>query len=226
MSMFWILTRYWSKRFFDFSYINYARQLLSLQAVVKYLRAENKRLKSATVMKGAAELFNPVDPLMRRAHRKAYHMMQPESERAIATVAAEVKKLRSDVNRSFAAAEIVDLGQIPANATGWSLRKHAPEHQMKARAGLLGTLSDRVAESGEKVRHLGESLLSSRFLEISTRKGNGKSGSRELGRDHVKMGRVCLPPSSEVENSAASRNRIVAFKSLAEFSKLHSVFVG
>jgi hypothetical protein len=137
--------------------------------MLKFIRAENTRLKSQKLLSTAADLFDPSDPLMRRAHRSAYKLMQPEKEQEISSTAAEIKSLTKEISQTFAAAEVIDLSRIQSNGKGWSSRRFNPEQQENARESMFASLAGRVVESGARVR-----ALSGKYVIGSTRSGGQK----------------------------------------------------
>lgn len=117
-------------------------QVDSLQASVKYLLQENTRLKQSYMMKASASLFHPNDPLMRRAHRAAFRLMQPENERDMGAIAKELSTLQKDAQLIFADVKVVDLNKSKLQELDQSVVKEA--------------LVAKVLERREKVKRMGE----------------------------------------------------------------------
>ncbi|KAJ3084482.1 hypothetical protein HK102_000645 [Quaeritorhiza haematococci] len=129
-----------------------ASQFESLKAAVRYLRAENSRLKAARMYLSASKLFHPSDPLMRKAHKTAVRLTQPEQERTLASVALEAKLLVREVHALGAMPKVVDLSKaLPATDKKWQSMKNDPLYQKAIGEAGLERLVKREADLREKV---------------------------------------------------------------------------
>ena len=150
--------------------------------MLKFIRAENTRLKGDKLMSTAADLFSPTDPLMRRAHRNAYKTNQPDKERDIRASVAEVQALTREINDVYTGVRVIDLKRVVSNGRGWSSGVYNPGVMKGKREGVVKGLMGRVGEGRERVMELAGKYGGAEHVKRADGEGEGvKEGGGELG---------------------------------------------
>jgi hypothetical protein len=114
----------------------YEEEVRRLEGMVRFIRAENQRMKGRKVVEEANGLFGADDPLMRRA-------MKPNPK----TKRKEVRELRKEVDDVYVGVSVVDLKGV-GNGRGWSCGVSNPEREKGRRESVLEGLGRKVAELG------------------------------------------------------------------------------
>ncbi|KAJ3044685.1 hypothetical protein HDV00_001089 [Rhizophlyctis rosea] len=224
-------------------------QIESLKAALRFLRAENSRLKAHRAYVSASSLFDPSDPLMRRANTRNRPIAptpapssptpadadeaQDTDEPAdlIRSLAMDARLLLRDVRAATAAPRVVDItraggaGGKGEKSKRWSSLREDPIWQIREREGRDETLRKRGEELWERVK---------RIKGVMTRGGMGGFGEDEISFDKERielLGRVKVPAlaplGTKSRGNFVDRNgsRCLIVRRREEFETIHNIFV-
>ncbi|KAI9344183.1 dynein associated protein-domain-containing protein [Zopfochytrium polystomum] len=209
---------------------NIAAQFDSLRSALRYLRAENSRLKAQRLRDVSNVLFAPSDPLMRK-HYSVAHSEPAESYYATSRVPGisqaqmtdllrDSKALIRDVQEAGVSLKVVDVAKKggsgkPAGAR-WSSLQTEPLFQFKSQVEKMNQLAKRGQNITERVK------------QFSAKMDDAEGGekSKPLGRLPL-LGRVQVPNLLISPTAPAPANNRVGMilTSRAEWEKIHSIFL-
>ena len=227
-------------------------QIESLKAALRFLRAENSRLKAHRAYVSASSLFDPSDPLMRRANTRnrptsttpspsspSPHGGEQEQDKevdsdepadVIRSLAMDARLLLRDVRAATAAPKVVDITRAPGPGAKegrkkrWSSIREDPIWQIREREERDEELRKRGEELWERVKRV-KGVMS---------RGGMAFGGEEITFEKEKvelLGRVTVPVVGSL-NGRAKRTggyegpgkRCLVVKK-EEFERIHGVFV-
>ncbi|KAI9106166.1 dynein associated protein-domain-containing protein [Phlyctochytrium arcticum] len=218
----------------------------SLSSAVRFLRAENARLKGSTTVKAAASLFDFADPVMRLGRKWTSPALAPSSDEP-----SSPDTPTSDSAPAQPAAEAETLTQLPPLlAPSHPLYPLTRQADSLKREVFLATAATRVVdvtrmpslvdrkwvsikhnpriqkrETQDRMRELASrsEVLSDKIRKVVGNTGStGAYSESNANRKLMRIGRVRLP--NPPNQPASIGKRCVLFKTQSEFANVHAVF--
>ncbi|TPX35279.1 hypothetical protein SmJEL517_g02234 [Synchytrium microbalum] len=198
-------------------------QIQSLQSALRYLRAENTRLKTNASSYATASLFAPTDPVMRqqRLHSSSSRTTSPEADRQLKAVALESRVLARDAADLGCEPRLVDVSQIKVDDTNkkkWSPLLGDPALQYYERVAKLEYISKRGKELRERVRKIAEvhGMASDKYASAES------NSMLTSTRAHL-LGRISIPIQSGFAHDSLQQR--ITLTTHQDFERLHTIFV-
>ncbi|KAJ3333966.1 hypothetical protein HDU76_000098 [Blyttiomyces sp. JEL0837] len=209
---------------------NIAAQFESLKAALRYLRAENTRLKSQRILNASKDIFASNDPLMKRSsHSTVKDLERPllpetspgssitfSTSSSLAEVIKESKSLAQDVIALSVDSKVVDVTKSSELSAKWSSINSDPMFQFKNQSEIVSRLV-----------HRGEDL-SQRVKQIANKIDHHTAGNTTPLSNAEKplLARIRLPAHAgraSTIGSLASKTSMV-LTSRAQWEQIHTVF--
>ncbi|TPX47951.1 hypothetical protein SeMB42_g03157 [Synchytrium endobioticum] len=195
---------------------NVCSQVEALQAALRYLRAENTRLKSKASLQATSLLFAPHDPLMRRQILGKSSSLMDTDDR-LRVVALESRILARDAARIGCEPRLVDVARAKSldGKKKWMPIAAEPLLQYHEQRMKMQRISRRGLELRERVRKIADSY-GLPLLNKGVRVPASQPSSPLL------LGRVSIP--ADDGNLIPQRHKLL-ITTHEDFEKLHSIFV-
>lgn len=200
---------------------NIGSQFDALRTALKYLRAENARLKSLKIRETSSQLFIHNDPLMRK-HFGSSHgedgilngttRVPGVTQAVLADLARDSKTLVRDLQECSVTAKVVDVARSSAASNRrWSSLASDPHFQHRSQVEMFENLSHRGHDIHDRVKQLAS--------KVESRDGLTTTASL-LGKVRVplKVGSKAIPHISAGHQGLVLTSR-------TEWQRLHSIFV-
>ncbi|TPX62678.1 hypothetical protein PhCBS80983_g00367 [Powellomyces hirtus] len=215
-------------------------QFESLKAALRFLRAENSRLKAAKAFVAAASLFSPTDPLMKRGRQQPSPPDEPVNPDTTTTGAeppADLTRLKlatRDLARQISlvavAPRVVDVTRtLPAADRKWSSWKNDPRVQKQEAEDHRRDLCTRhvkLKEAVAKLHPVCGTFATSRSqvdrASSATHRTHNNSADRMPLIGRVRVRSSAVPDSGSIVTGTP--RRCVVVRSRKEFEAIHAIF--
>ncbi|RUP51158.1 hypothetical protein BC936DRAFT_149617 [Jimgerdemannia flammicorona] len=188
-------------------------QLDSLKSAVRYLRAENAHLKGKDIRQG---LDLGALPKFKSDETEEDIKKRDQAKNLLKSVALETKVLIKDIQSISASPKVVSLAKHEVGR--WQTQKRMPDFQFQAQQAVLFTLQKRSLELKSKIQQLGK-------LGIV----DGKPAKSAVTQNTLQqsLAKIHLPRLSLLADASTSTSlhHHVNLRSVAEFERIHAIFV-
>ncbi|KAL7752722.1 hypothetical protein RI367_001724 [Sorochytrium milnesiophthora] len=198
----------------------YKTRVASLRTALRYVRAENARLKSSTLLSGLQLAPAKLDHLTQAASSTAMSPYGADESAAeasskrekIATLARETRSLSKDIKLLSASARVVDLSATGAEPSAkWQAMRHRPDHQHQDQRRT----SSPVTASRER-----RMSVSSTLSYMTTVVGKG------IMERNTRIGTVRIPKGRSTPDTVSGSAALsCSLRSIAELERVRAIFV-
>ncbi|KAJ3215541.1 hypothetical protein HK099_006307 [Clydaea vesicula] len=169
------------------------------------------------------------DPLMRKAHKAAVKLMEPEHENSIIRTQNEVKLLNRQIHQQLASQSVVDLTKVPVSSKGWKSNKNDLSLQILAQKSEFEKLEAKVKEGKEKIREIGNQQIVfgwSNYTQGSKFSNEKKQNDIKVAKfeEPILIGRIKVSKDDIGGGAHEEKNNSFTFTSIREFANFHGIF--
>ncbi|KAJ3067107.1 hypothetical protein HDU98_009690, partial [Podochytrium sp. JEL0797] len=198
-----------------------AAQFEALKSALRFLRAENTKLKADMVTKSSASMFKHVDPLMRRglSNQKvsvnATNKPMDVASSVVSGITRDSKNLLRDIQRVCATPSVVDISARDAHPGKWVSMQKDPMFQHQRRVETI----ERLVQRGEDLQD------SIKKVAVQIEETTGRTLMPKPMLPPVLLGRITAPKVyADIGSKQNAQNEII-LTSRKQWQSLHSMFL-
>ncbi|KAL7753955.1 3',5'-cyclic-nucleotide phosphodiesterase [Sorochytrium milnesiophthora] len=201
---------------------------------LRYVRAENARLKSSTLLSGLQLAPAELDHLTQAASITAMSAAEASSKREkTAALARETRSLSKDIKLLSASARVVDLSATGGEPSAkWQAMRHRPDHQHQDQRRVMAALRAQSARLQSQLWPLNRQTsspvtasrerrmsVSSTLSYMTTVVGKG------IMERNTRIGTVRIPKGRSTPDTVCGSAALsCSLRSIAELERVHAIF--
>ncbi|KAL7748585.1 hypothetical protein RI367_005996 [Sorochytrium milnesiophthora] len=220
----------------------YKTRVASLRTALRYVRAENARLKSSTLLSGLQLAPAELDRLTQAASSTVMSPYGADESAAeasskrekIAALARETRSLSKDIKLLSASARVVDLSATGGEPSAkWQAMRHRPDHQHQDQRRVMAALRAQSARLQSQLWALNRQTsspvtasrerrmsVSSTLSYMTTVVGKG------IMERNTRIGTVRIPKGRSTPDAVSGSAALsCSLRSIAELERVHAIFV-